>query len=66
MVIVNVNGAKASEKYTINAYDASGALLGQHEFNGTNTSIYLPQAGGLVILKVSGNGVNETVKAVMK
>lgn len=42
MVIVNIEGGVAHEKYTVSAYSANGALLGEHHFNGTNTSIFLP------------------------
>ena len=66
MVIVNVNGGIAHDQYTISAYSTNGSLLGQHKFNGTNTSIYLPAAYGVVLLKVTGNGVDQTIKAVMK
>ena len=66
MVIVNVNGGIAHDQYTISAYSTNGSLLGQHKFNGTNTSIYLPAANGVVLLKVTGNGVDQTIKAVMK
>ena len=65
-VIVNVEGAQAKDKFAVSAYDANGTLLGTHNFNGTNTSIYLPAANGMILLKVSGNGLNETVKLVVK
>ena len=66
MVIVNVDGAQAKDSYALSAYDVNGQLLGTHKFNGTNTSIYLPKVSGMIILKVKGNAVNETVKAMMK
>lgn len=66
MVVLSVEGAKASDKYTVSAYTISGALLGSHAFNGTNTSVYLPKADGILLLKVAGKGVNETVKVAMK
>ena len=65
-VIVNVDGAQAKEQYAISAYDANGTLLGTHKFNGTNTSIYLPKTNDMIVLKVNGNNVNESVKAIMK
>lgn len=65
-VIVNVDGAQAKDKFQMTAYDINGKLLGTHHFNGTNSSIYLPNVGGMVMLKVNGNGVNETVKVMMK
>lgn len=66
MVIVNIEGGVAHEKYTVSAYSANGALLGEHHFNGTNTSVYLPSTHGTIILRISGNGLNEAFKAVMK
>lgn len=65
-VIVNVDGAQAKDKFQMTAYDVNGKLLGTHQFNGTNSSIYLPNVGGMIMLKVKGNGVNETVKVMMK
>ena len=66
MVIVNVDGAQAKDSFTINAYDINGALIGTHRFNGTNTSIYLPKTEGMIILKVAGGNVKESVKVMMK
>lgn len=65
-VIVNVDGAQAKDQFAINAYDVNGALLGTHKFNGTNTSIYLPNVNGMIVLKVNGGDVNETLKVVVK
>lgn len=65
-VIVNVDGAQAKDKFQMSAYDVNGKLLGTHQFNGTNSSIYLPSVGGMIMLKVKGNGVNEIVKVIMK
>lgn len=65
-VVVNVDGAQAKDNFAINAYDVNGALLGTHKFNGTNTSIYLPNTNGMIVLKVQGGNVNETVKVVVK
>ena len=66
MVILSLEGGEAAETYQINAVDAAGRLLGQHRFNGTNTSIFLPNVQGMIILKVTGKGVNESIKAIMK
>jgi hypothetical protein len=66
MVILSLEGGEAAETYQINAVDAAGRLLGQHRFNGTNTSIFLPNVQGMMILKVTGKGVNESIKAIMK
>ena len=66
MVVVSVHGAAAKDCFTINAYTTDGSIVGSHQFNGTNTAIYLPAMHGVIVLKVIGNGVSETVKAVMK
>lgn len=65
-VILSVQGATAADQFTVSAFDAAGKLLGRHRFNGTNTSIYLPNAGGLVLLKVQGSSLNETIKVTLK
>ena len=66
MVIISVKGAAARERFTVNAYTSDGAFIGSHQFNGTNTAICLPAIHGVLVLKIAGNGVSETVKAVMK
>lgn len=65
-VIVNVADAQAKDKFQLSAYDTNGALIGMHKFNGTNTSIYLPKANGIVVLKVEGEGMNESLKVFVK
>ena len=65
-VIVNVADAQAKDKFLLSAYDTKGALIGAHRFNGTNTSIYLPKANGIVVLKVEGEGMNESLKVFVK
>ena len=65
-VIVNVADAQAKDKFLLSAYDTNGALIGAHRFNGTNTSIYLPKANGIVVLKVEGEGMNESLKVFVK
>lgn len=65
-VIMNVADAQAKDKFQLSAYDTNGALIGMHKFNGTNTSIYLPKANGIVVLKVEGEGMNENLKVFVK
>lgn len=65
-VVVSVDGAQAKDKFVISAYDADGMLLGKHDFNGTNTSIYLPKSNGMIILKVNGKNLKESLKVVVK
>ena len=68
LVFVTVNDAAKSRDYTLNLYDATGSLLGQHNFNGATTAISLPQgANGLVIIEVkSAGGFVGSAKAVVK
>lgn len=66
MVVISVKGAAARERFTVNAYTSDGSFIGSHQFNGTNTAICLPAIHGVLVLKIAGNGVSETVKAVMK
>lgn len=65
MVIISVNGAKAADEFQVTAFDVTGKTLGQHKFNATST-MFLPNVQGVIILKVTGNGVNESIKVVMK
>ena len=65
LVIVQVEGANAVDRYQVLAYDMSGRLIGQHLFNAAS-AITLPNAKGMIILKVVGNGVNESHKVIMK
>lgn len=65
-VIVNVAGAQAKDKFTLTAYNMNGLCLGTHQFNGTNSSIYLPDTDGVIMLKVTGAGVNETLKITLR
>lgn len=65
MVVVSVDGAQAKDKFVLSAYDASGALVGIHQFYGTNSSIYLPKTNGMLILKVTGKNTNETIKTTV-
>ena len=65
-VIVNVARAQAKDKFTLAAYNMNGLCLGTHQFNGTNSSIYLPDTDGVIMLKVTGAGVNETLKITLR
>jgi hypothetical protein len=65
MVVIAVDGATAADEYKLVAFDASGKLLGQHNFNAKG-SIYLPAVHGTVILKVVGKNVNDAVKVIIK
>ncbi len=65
MVVVSVDGAQAKDKFVLSAYDARGALVGTHQFYGTNSSIYLPKTNGMLILKVTGKNTNETIKTTV-
>ena len=68
LLFVTVNDPAKARDYTLNLFDVSGKLLGQHSFNGATTAISLPQgAEGLVVIKVKGNnGFVGTAKAVVK
>ena len=68
LLFVTVNDPAKSRDYTLNLYDATGSLLGQHNFNGATTAISLPQgANGLVIIEVkSAGGFVGSAKAVVK
>lgn len=64
MVVIGVNGAKATDAFLLTATDASGKILGCYQFNATG-SIFLPAVHGIVLLKVTGRNVNETLKVTL-
>lgn len=68
LLLVTVNGPAGLSDYRAQLYDASGRIIGQHQFTGQTTSIRLPQGvSGMVILKVEGdNGFKGSVKAIVK
>ena len=68
ILFVTVNGESGLNTYHAALYDASGRIIGQHQFNGQTTAIRLPQhANGMVVLKVEGdNGFRGTVKAIVR
>jgi len=68
LLFVTVNDPAKARDYTLNLFDATGKLLGQHSFNGATTAIRIPAgANGLVIVKVQGtNGFVGSAKAIVK
>ena len=68
VLFVTVNDANQCRDYSLNLYDASGRVIGQHQFNGVTTAIRLPLAArGLVVVRVEGaNGFIGTAKALVK
>ena len=68
LIFVTVNDPAKSRDYTLNLFDVSGMLLGQHDFNGATTAIRIPAgANGIVIVKVKGtNGFVGSAKAIVK
>ena len=68
LLFVTVNDPAKARDYTLNLFDATGKLLGQHSFNGATTAIRIPAgANGLVIVKVQGtNGFVGSTKAIVK
>ena len=68
LLFVTVNGPEGLGAYSAALYDASGRIIGQHQFNGKTTAIHLPQgANGMVVLKVEGdNGFRGAVKAMVR
>ena len=68
ILFVSVNGSKELATYRATLYDATGRIIGQHQFSGNTTAIRLPQgANGMVVLKVEGdNGFRGSVKAIVR
>ena len=61
LYIVAVQGAKASERFTVKAYTADGRFLGQRMFNAA-TVVSLPRVKGEVIFAVEGQGFRQAKK----
>lgn len=68
LLFVTVNDPAKARDYSLNLFDVTGKLIGQHSFNGATTAINLPQgANGIVVIKVQGsNGFVGTSKAIVK
>lgn len=68
VLFVTVNGPEGLGAYNAVLYNASGRIIGQHQFNGKTTAIRLPQgANGMVVLEVEGdNGFRGAVKAMVR
>ena len=68
ILFVSVNGGKELATYHATLFDATGRIIGQHQFSGNTTAIRLPQgANGMVVLKVEGdNGFRGSVKAIVR
>ncbi len=68
LLFVTVNDSAKARDYTLNLFDVTGKLLGQHSFSGATTAIKLPQgADGIVIIKVKGdNGFAGSAKAIVR
>lgn len=59
--------ADATDRNTLFAFDSNGKLLGKKDFYGNTTSFYLPaQSSKVVIFKIEGKNVNDTVKVFVK
>lgn len=68
LLFVTVNDSAKARDYTLNLFDVTGKLLGQHSFSGATTAIKLPQgANGLVIIEVKAGGrLVGSAKAIVK
>lgn len=64
-LLVKVN-AQAGD-YTVAIIDAAGRTVAAHPFTGTATIVIIPQsAKGMFVVKVTGNGVTEARKVMVK
>lgn len=61
LLIVAVQGAEASEVFTLTAYSLDGQVLGQRQFRSA-TVVALPSVKGPVMMKVTGKHFMETRK----
>ena len=68
LLFVTVNTAATGSDFSLELFDVTGKLLGQHAFYGATTAIRLPAtANGIIVVKVKGaNGFVGSTKAVVK
>lgn len=67
LLLVTLNGASAATEYRVALFDASGRVLTSHLFNGSTTAITLPSfAAGMLLVKVTGDDVNESRKVMVR
>ncbi len=66
LIIATIEGAKAADSYQLLLTDAAGRVLSQRQFNGSTTAVHLPPTRGIVILTVSGQGIKESAKLLLK
>ena len=68
LVLLTVNGATGNKAFTATLCDASGRVVGRHDFCGPTTALRLPAGvSGLVLLTVKGdNGFSASVKALVR
>jgi len=62
LVLLTVANAAADDRFTVCAYNAAGAVIGQQIFTGANTAITVPASSGVVLLQVKGKGLAESIK----
>ena len=65
LYIVAVQGAKASDRFTVSAYTADGRLLGQRQFNAA-TVVTLPKVSGEIIFSVEGQQFRQAQKLLAR
>lgn len=61
LYIVAVQGATASDTFTLRAYTAEGRLLGTHTFHAA-TVVSLPRISGTVLFSVEGTNFRQAKK----
>ncbi len=67
MAIISVEGVETNADLQVVVADASGRTIDAHAFQGTTTAVNLRHASaGLAIIHVSGSGVNETAKVMVR
>ncbi|MCH5345669.1 MAG: right-handed parallel beta-helix repeat-containing protein [Muribaculaceae bacterium] len=62
LTIISVEGAKATDIYTIAAYTAAGDCLMSRQFNGTSTALNLAARVPVIVNVTGADGFNATLK----
>ncbi len=66
IIIVTAEGVEPTDEQRLNIYDINGTKLASKLFNGTTTAIALPTTRGMLLVNVVGNGVNRSVKVLVR
>ena len=63
-LLLTVTAEESNQHFNASIYDAQGNLLANHPFYGTTTALTLPRVRGILLVRVNGKDVDETMKVL--